>query len=228
MAFLVNGRQRGARLWLSLVLSLVTLPAAALTYFAGFDNAMVQRFSARFGNEARQRLNHWRERISTQLQREMTDLERLELVNRLANGVPYADDRAHWGQDEYWATPAEFVASDGGDCDDYAITKYFALIELGMAPDKLRITYVRALYARGISHHMVLAYYAQPDAEPLILDNLVNEIRSAEQRPDLLPVLSFNDAEAWLERGAQKRKVGVGAIRQWSGVRQRMKLEATP
>ena len=133
----------------------------------------------------------------------------------------------HWGVVEYWATPAEFVASDGGDCDDYAISKYFALIELGMAPEKLRITYVRALYAKAITHHMVLAYYPRPDAEPLILDNLMDDILPAGRRQDLVPVLSFNDSEAWSGRGAGIKKVNVGVVRQWSELRQRMINEAS-
>ena len=89
------------------------------------------------------------------------------------------------------------------------------------------MTYVRSLHAQGITHHMVLAYYAQPDAEPLVLDNLVDEILPAGRRPDLLPVLSFNDDGAWAGRNEQK-KMGSGEIRQWSELRQRMQIEAKP
>ncbi len=223
--------RKGRLAWLSLallVMPLVAMPAAALSYFTAFDNSALQRFVGRFGNEARPRLGHWREQIATRRQAGMSERQQLEFVNRLANKLPYAEDLQHWGLAEYWATPAEFVASDSGDCDDYAISKYFALIELGMAPEKLRITYVRALYAKGITHHMVLAYYPQPEAEPLILDNLVDEILPAGRRPDLVPVLSFNDAEAWSGRGARERKVGVGVVRQWSELRQRMQKEGMP
>jgi len=204
------------------------MPAAAQSYFATLDPKVMQRYVSRFGNEAGMRLGLWRERIGNRRLAEMNDRQRLEFVNRLANRIPYAEDAQHWGVAEYWATPAEFVASDGGDCDDYAIAKYFALIELGIAPEKLRMTYVRALHAQSISHHMVLAYYPQPEADPLILDNLVDEILPAERRPDLLPVLSFNDTDSWSGRGGREKKTGPGVIRQWSELRQRMQSETMP
>ena len=40
---------------------------------------------------------------------------------------------------------------------------------------------------------MVVAYYAEPDSEPLILDNLISDLRPASRRPDLSPVFSFNE-----------------------------------
>ncbi len=45
--------------------------------------------------------------------------------------------------------------------------------------------------------HMVLAYYPTPDADPLVLDNLVPEIKPASQRKDLSPVFSFNSEAIW-------------------------------
>lgn len=44
---------------------------------------------------------------------------------------------------------------------------------------------------------MVLAYHAQPHAEPVILDNLISELRPASRRPDLTPVFSFNGDGLW-------------------------------
>jgi len=211
-----------------LLLTLLALPVFALGYFSALDNKVVQRFVEHFGAGARVQLVYWRQQIEAQRRNEMSDRQRLEFVNQLSNRVPYVDDLSHWGVEEYWATPAEFVASNGGDCDDYAVSKYFALIELGMAPEKLRITYVRSLRAKGIEHHMVLAYYAQPDSEPLILDNLTAEIEPAGHRPDLLPVLSFNDDQAWSGRGGREKKMEVGVIRQWSDLRQRMRSESAP
>ncbi|HET19999.1 MAG TPA: sulfate adenylyltransferase, partial [Chromatiales bacterium] len=51
--------------------------------------------------------------------------------------------------------------------------------------------------------HMVLTYYPEPSAEPLVLDNLVPDIRLASRRQDLVPVYSFNGDGLWLakERG---------------------------
>jgi predicted transglutaminase-like cysteine proteinase len=73
---------------------------------------------------------------------------------------------------------------------------------LGVPIEKLRITYVRAelgLPGSGISQaHMVLAYYPTPDGEPLVLDNLVSELRPASRRPDLRPVFGFNSQGLWV------------------------------
>ena len=109
----------------------------------------------------------------------------LTLVNARLNRIRFVDDAVHWGQEDYWATPAESVASDGGDCEDFSIAKYFLLKELGVPVSRLRLVYVKAI--RLNQAHMVLAYYARPDAEPLVLDNLDERVRAASQRTDLVP-----------------------------------------
>ncbi|BBN52020.1 hypothetical protein TRE132_01450 [Pseudomonas chlororaphis subsp. aurantiaca] len=55
-------------------------------------------------------------------------------------------------------TPVEALWKGAGDCEDYAIAKYFSLRHLGVSSDKLRITYVKAL--RQNRAHMVLTYYS--------------------------------------------------------------------
>jgi hypothetical protein len=57
----------------------------------------------------------------------------------------------------------------------------------------------------GVSQaHMVLAYYPTPDGEPLVLDNLIADLRPASRRPDLKPVFGFNSQGLWVagQRGA--------------------------
>ena len=69
-----------------------------------------------------------------------------------------------------------------------------------MPAQRLRLVYVRAAIggSGGVTQaHMVLAYYPAPDAEPLILDNLIGDIRPARSRPDLAPVFSFNSEGLW-------------------------------
>jgi len=136
------------------------------------------------------------------------DLARLRAVNDFYNQrLAYAEDADNWGQVDYWASPLESLGKGAGDCEDYAIGKYFTLTSLGVPHAKLRMVYVRASIAdapNGFVAHMVLAYYATPDAEPLVLDNLQPAIRPAAQRPDLAPVFSFNAEGLWQ---------GVGSIR---------------
>lgn len=126
--------------------------------------------------------------------------ERLRRVNAFFNQrLLFRDDWNVWGQADYWATPLEALVRGSGDCEDFSIAKFVTLRELGIARDKLRLIYVRAELGSGgpVQAHMVLGYYANPGAEPLLLDNLVAEILPASQRNDLTPVFSFNDKGLW-------------------------------
>lgn len=205
--------------------------AAALTAWAGvpgfstsLSNAQISRYAARFGAGAEGRLFAWQgfflsRREDVRLQPEVALLAR---VNREFNRTRFLPDLEHWGVEDYWATPAEFVGSDGGDCEDYSIAKYFALRELGVPGARLRITYVRS--ARLRQAHMVLAYYASSQAEPLILDNLEDEVRPASQRPDLVPVYSFNDEDVLIV--GRGRSGPSSQIRLWRDLMTRLEREA--
>jgi len=138
----------------------------------------------------------------------------------------FVSDQKHWNRKDYWATPVEFLSTYGGDCEDFSIAKYFTLIELGVPDERLRITYVKAVLLNQA--HMVLAYYEEAESEPLILDNLDREIRSASWRDDLTPVYSFNGEGLWFakERG-QGRRVEGGSkrINLWRDMNVRMDSE---
>lgn len=126
------------------------------------------------------------------------DENRLRAINTFFNRqILYRDDRETWGVVDYWASPLETLSKGQGDCEDYAIGKYFSLIAAGIPSVKMRMVYVRAQVGGSIQAHMVLAYYPEPNAEPLILDNLVTEIRPASRRADLVPVFSFNAEGLW-------------------------------
>lgn len=133
-----------------------------------------------------------------------SERERLERVNRFINrSIQHGEDRDIWGAADYWATPLETLGRGRGDCEDIAIAKYFSLLRLGVPSEKLRLTFVKALRLKRA--HMVLAYYASPSAEPLLLDNLQAQIRPASQRRDLLPVYAFNNLGVYLASAPQRR-----------------------
>jgi predicted transglutaminase-like cysteine proteinase len=198
-----------------LLLALLALPSnSGLVDFSANLMAYVQ---THWGKEAPPRLTTWQSMVrDTQPTIRLAEAKTIEngmrRVNGFFNKVPYFSDLEHWGVDDYWATPVEMLGSFGADCEDYSIAKFLSLRELGIPLDRLRITYVRMLN-RGESH-MVLAYYPTPDADPLILDNLVREIKPASQRPDLEPVYSFNDEDLWLPNGTS-RKGGSSQVRLW-------------
>jgi predicted transglutaminase-like cysteine proteinase len=122
--------------------------------------------------------------------KDATDLEKLNAVNEFFNSVRYTSDQKVYGVSDYWATPWEFLGKDMGDCEDYVISKYFALIYLGVDSKKLFFTYVKS--TRFAASHMVLTYFETPRSEPLVLDNYNLKIFPASQRTDLIPIYNFN------------------------------------
>jgi len=182
----------------------------------------MRRMVQRFGADARERLLAWQNLVQTS---KGSDLVKLERVNRFMNAIPYIDDAIHWNQANYWATPMEFIASNGGDCEDYAIAKFFTLLKLGIPEDRLTLTYVKAL--RLNQAHMVLTYYPTPGAEPLVLDNLVNAILPSSRRTDLLPIYSMNGSGLWLakQRGKGKLVGGSERLSRWNDLLDRMSDE---
>jgi len=122
--------------------------------------------------------------------------KQLAEVNRFFNQFEYQEDHLHWGQQDYWATPNEFIGTHKGDCEDFVIAKYFALRKLGVPDERLYLTYVKAL--RQNVAHMVLSYFPTPSSIPQILDNYNPLIVSADRRKDLLPVYSFNAKSLFL------------------------------
>jgi predicted transglutaminase-like cysteine proteinase len=207
--------------------SVVLAAAQGLGFSSSVTTGLVERYVRNFGQGARDRIGGWQQFIRSIVLKQGTgsDLELLGPVNAYFNRLPFLADQRHWGVQDYWATPAEMVASNGGDCEDYSIAKYFALKELGVQIQRLRITYVKA--ATLDQAHMVLAYYAEPNAVPLILDNLTNEVKPASERPDLIPVFSFNDEDLLFARQGQ---AGISAgsasqIRLWRGLLDKLEQE---
>ena len=150
------------------------------------------------------------------------DPARLAAVNDFFNRrIVFSSDEEVWGQTDYWASPLETLEKGRGDCEDYVIAKYFTLLAAGMPSTKLRLVYVRALIGGqgGVAQaHMVLAYYATPSAEPLVMDSLIGEIRPASRRPDLVPVFSFNSDGLWQGTGMQSAGDPVARLSRWRDV----------
>lgn len=188
---------------------------------------MLEGAEKKYGLKARERLSAWQKLILSA--RSRPESEKLELTNNFFNQVPFISDAEHWNTNDYWATPSEMLGTNGGDCEDFSIGKYFTLIALGVSMDKLKITYVKAKNWNSVNQaHMVLTYYPTPSAVPLVLDNLIPEIKPASQRPDLTPVYAFNGAGLWLakERGEGKSVAGgSGNIGFWRKLNARMGKE---
>lgn len=227
-------RRRGPG-WLR-CLALFAIGASAVlaaTLELGFSRSvtpgLVEHLAARFGAGGRTRIGGWQEFVRAipveRRQISSNDPKLLGAVNIFFNRLPFVSDLAHWGVEDYWASPAEMFASNGGDCEDFSIAKYFALKELGVPIERLRIAYVKAV--RLNQAHMVLAYYPEPNAVPLILDNLEDTVRPASERADLIPVYSFNDEDLLIVRQGQADASAGSSlqIRLWRGLLEKLERE---
>jgi predicted transglutaminase-like cysteine proteinase len=184
---------------------------------------IIEKAQSRYGSlgAAKERIHAWDELI--QASTGLAENQQLTEVNRFFNRqLRFTDDIRLWHANDYWATPIEALVKGAGDCEDYSIAKYFTLRRLGIPSEKLRITYVKAL--RQNQAHMVLTYYASPAAEPLVLDNLIGEIRPASQRKDLLPVYAFN-AEGLYLPGSNSKKSDSKKLSRWQDLLQKMRAE---
>lgn len=154
------------------------------------------------------------------------EIDKAQAVNEFFNRrIVFQDDIRVWGVEDYWATPMELLEKGRGDCEDYAIAKYFSLLALEVPLSSLRLVYVQARMAGVLQAHLVLAYYENPSADPLILDNLVTELRPATQRPDLTPVFSFNSEGLWQGVGVQSAGDPLVRLSRWRGVLAKVRRE---
>lgn len=213
-----TGCRSVAVLMISLVISLSFAGNFTQNYFANMDKQFFNHISGNFQLSGSSRLAQARQQLLDHIhQLPSSDISTLRFVNDLINRVPQVADDVHWGAVDYWSTPAELVASNGGDCEDFVIAKYFALKEGGIPAEKLRLTYVKSFQNGKIENHMVLAYYQTPDAEPLLLDNIQPQMQLASKRPDLLPVYEFN--------GELSDRFSGPAMRKWDDLVERMRRE---
>lgn len=211
------------RRWLSLLL-LPLLLGAAVTDQWDMTPQQLNKLGARYGDGAKLRVSHWQNLI--QRYKSASEKDKLEVVNRHFNQMRFSNDLQVWGVEDYWATPVEFLVAASGDCEDFSMAKYFTLKAMGVPVERMRLTYVKAtLPGQGVQAHMVLNYLPNPEAEPVVLDNLIDDIRPASQRTDLLPVYSFNGDGLWLskQRGQGQRVGDATRLSVWSDVAQRMK-----
>ncbi|OGA45721.1 MAG: sulfate adenylyltransferase [Betaproteobacteria bacterium RIFCSPLOWO2_12_FULL_62_13] len=210
--------------WLRILL-LVASVAALAAEVVVITDAQIAKLAQQFGPVAEERLTAWKDILTNPKYKRLSEQEKLEFVNNFMNQTRFVDDIQHWGKEDYWATPIEFLSTNGGDCEDFSIAKYFTLRALGVPDEKLRITYVKELVIYNQAH-MVLAYFPTPDSEPLVLDNINKTIQPASNRTDLLPVYSFNGAGLWLAKEQTGRGQSVGGsdrIGHWRDLQARMR-----
>nr|WP_314262520.1 transglutaminase-like cysteine peptidase [uncultured Devosia sp.] len=177
----------------SVAISAARLPAAAKwrdlqqTDYSGFFSADcdVLGFSqcdSRFASAVRS---------AAEQASELGDRDMLDLVNRSVNGaMTYRDDSKVWGMGDYWANPAEMARMGAGDCEDYAIAKYWTLRSLGVADEQLQIVVLQDT-RRQLFHAVLVAHM---ESGSYVLDNVSNRLLTDANYGQYQPIMSFAGA----------------------------------
>lgn len=122
----------------------------------------------------------------------LSAMEQIKSVNQYFNRWPYRLDIDVYGVSDYWATPEEFLKLSG-DCEDYSITKYYALRKLGFAVDDMRIVLLRD-NIRGVSHAILAV---KLDDDSYVLDNMSDLVLSHLKYEHYVPQYSVNELYRW-------------------------------
>tara|TARA_R110002050_G_scaffold1244_5_gene8861 strand:+ start:178014 stop:178691 length:678 start_codon:yes stop_codon:yes gene_type:complete len=216
--------QQHSNVILSIAATLCLMLSSSLIAKGEISEALLLKIEDKYNKFARKRVEAWQTLI--QSSQDLSDDEKLTIVNRFFNtNMQFISDQALWGKEDYWATPIEALSIGAGDCEDYSIAKYFTLTQLGVDEDKLRITYVKAIEIGQA--HMVLTYFKNKRAIPVVLDNLDTEIKPANLRTDLVPVYSFNGDGLWLakSRGEGQRVGSASRLSLWEDLEKRMQSD---
>jgi predicted transglutaminase-like cysteine proteinase len=209
-------------------LIVVLLILGALKVAAVDFERMQNVLSQRFGPAAAGQFLEWQKLLKDSAAQAET--AQLKQVNDFFNRrIRFGEDQDIWGKSDYWATPMETLGRGAGDCEDFTIVKYFTLLLLGVPDEKMRLVYVQArlggMNSSIVQAHMVLAFYPTPNAEPLILDNLINDIQPGSRRPDLRPVFSFNSQGLWQGTSGARGAGGPGSLSRWQELLRRARAE---
>jgi predicted transglutaminase-like cysteine proteinase len=180
----------------------------------------------KYGKKGAVRVQKW-DKLIEKAKKEKKLVKKLKLVNDFFNkAIKYRTDIKLWKKKDYWATPFETMGRGAGDCEDYAIAKYFTLRKLGIPDKKLRITYVslRSKRSKFDQAHMVLTFYNKPTSVPIVLDNVNRKLKLASKRKDLIPVYSFNATGLWKakNKGKSSGKKKKNNLRSWKDLMTRI------
>lgn len=181
----------------SVAISAARIPAARkwqdvqkTDYSAYFgDNCSIQGFEgcdSRFVTKIRDARN----KAASLGERDM-----LDLINRTVNAtMTYKPDSNVWGVGDYWATPAEMARKGAGDCEDYAIAKYWLLRGLGVPDQNLQLVLLQDT-RRQLFHAVLVAH--MPSGS-YVLDNVTNRLQLDTAYAQYQPIMSFADGRSYI------------------------------
>lgn len=134
-------------------------------------------------------------------------VEKLKLTNSYLNSLnAHFDGRS--ANDDYWSSRGEFLSRGGGDCEDYAIGKYYTLKDMGFKDKNMCLMVVKERYSGY--YHMVLAVWQDEKKVPQILDNLSFKILPLTKRVDLIPRYCINEIGYYtVNKNGKKTKANI-------------------
>jgi predicted transglutaminase-like cysteine proteinase len=174
-----------------LKISIFLLPFSILyaSSYPDFKNYEIDDIEENFGKIAKNRIVDYSKTLET-LKKFPQD-EQLLRVNFYLNQLPFKQDIVNNNNSDQWGTPKEFLTCGYGDCEDYAIIKYFTLLKLGFEKEKLFITTSHEKYSNQA--HMVLSYFKSKNEPPLILDSISYKVLGLGKRVDLEAKIFINE-----------------------------------
>ncbi len=155
--------------------------------------------------------------------KDFTLIRKLSHINTFYNKILPVNDLEKYNADDYWATPKEFLIQGRGDCEDYALAKYFTLLELGIKKNTLFLSVVKV--KNEANYHMVLLFIKDKNSMPLVLDNLSSKVLPFNKRKKLIPKFIFNEKEAYLLKNKiinKKVRINWGKEDKWKNILKRV------
>ena len=143
------------------------------------------------GNCSTANMQVWRDLVKVAQQ--LDQAGKLRIVNAFFNRFAYVSDKERYGAREYWASPAEFLRNSG-DCEDYAIVKYFTLAFLGFTDNDMRVVAVMDT-SRQIAHSVLAV---KLDNKTWVLDNLSEGVFADAAYTHYAPKFSVNMSGRWV------------------------------
>jgi predicted transglutaminase-like cysteine proteinase len=215
---MTRGHVLAAALRKTLGCLLLAIPLSLFTPVTQADQDFLQTLEAEYGIDAGRR----GQQLALMLDqlRSAPRREQLHRVNRFFNVFRFRADHKQWEREDYWASPVEFIGRFAGDCEDYAIAKYFALSWLGLDNNSMQLSYV--YNTLRLEYHVVLEVRDGPSDEVMILDNTNPFVLPAHRRPELTKVVGFGDTHVsvTLPSGGEQvfERTGRWNMQQWDSV----------
>ncbi|WP_028749174.1 transglutaminase-like cysteine peptidase [Rhizobium mesoamericanum] len=121
--------------------------------------------------------------------------DKLNAINVTVNHtIRYSRDIDTYKVADYWATPAETLARQQGDCEDFAILKMAALHADNV--DLKDMSIVVLFDQKRHFYHAVLSVAV--NGNRFILDNMRDEVLPDTKLPDYVPLYSIADGKGYL------------------------------